>query len=123
MLQAAIAAVHAETPAAAFTNWARIVGLYDILLRIEASPVIGLNRAVAVAMRDNPAPGLTLIDAILECGDLHDHYLAHAARADLGRRLGKVSDATGAFRNALICVHQEPARRFLKRPVRDLALL
>ena len=88
-LQAAIAAVHAEAPSADATDWAQIVGLYDVLLRAEPSPVVELNRAVAVAMRDGPAAGLALIDAILARGDLQDYHLAHAARADLCRRLGQ----------------------------------
>ena len=90
-LQAAIAAVHAEAPTADATDWAEIVGLYDVLLRAEPSPVVELNRAVAVAMRDGPAAGLALIDAILARGDLQDYHLAHAARADLCRRLGEAA--------------------------------
>ena len=97
-LQAAIAAVHAEAPTAAATDWAQIVGLYDALVRAEPSPVVELNRAVAVAMRDGPEAGLALIDAILARGDLADYHLAHAARADLCRRLGRTAEAQGFLR-------------------------
>src|SRR4029077_4319526 len=100
-IQAAIAALHAEAPDAAATDWAEIVGLYDVLARTDASPVIELNRAVAVAMRDGPAAGLALIDAILDRGDLKDYRLAHAARAELCRRLGKVPDARASYERAL----------------------
>jgi RNA polymerase sigma-70 factor (ECF subfamily) len=114
-LQAAISAVHAEAAEAAATDWAQIVGLYDLLLRIEASPVVELNRAVAVAMRDGPAAGLALIDALLERGELEDYRLAHAARADLCRRLGRHDEARDAYRRALELTHQAPERRFLER--------
>ena len=100
-LQAAIAAVHAEAPTAAATDWAQIVGLYDVLVRAEPSPVVELNRAVAVAMRDGPAAGLALIDAILARGDLADYHLAHSARADLCRRLGRTAEARAAYERAL----------------------
>ena len=100
-LQAAIAAVHAEAPSAAATDWAQIVGLYDVLLRAEPSPVVELNRAVAVAMRDGPAAGLALIDAILARGDLADYHLAHSARADLCRRLGRNAEARASYQRAL----------------------
>jgi RNA polymerase sigma-70 factor (ECF subfamily) len=119
-LQAAIAAVHAEAPSAAATDWAQIVGLYDVLVRADPSPVVELNRAAAVAMRDGPAPGLTLIDAILTRGDLRDYYLAHAARADLCRRLGRTAEARAAYERALGLTRQEPARRFLERRLREL---
>jgi RNA polymerase sigma-70 factor (ECF subfamily) len=119
-LQAAIAALHAEAPNAASTDWRQIVGLYDILLRIDATPVVELNRAVAVAMRDGPAAGLTLIDAILARGDLAEYYLAHAARADLCRRLGRRDDAIAAYRRALELTRQEPERRFLERRLASL---
>ncbi|MBV1788520.1 RNA polymerase sigma factor [Marinobacterium sp. D7] len=112
-LQAAIAAVHAEAPSSAQTDWSEIAGLYDVLLRLRPSPVVELNRAVAIAMRDGPAAGLQLIDAILERGDLTRYHLAHAARADLYRRLGRIDDARAAYRQALQLVQQEPERRFL----------
>ena len=114
-LQAAIAAVHATAPTAADTDWAEIVGLYDVLLRVEPSPVIALNRAVAVAMRDGPAAGLTLIEALLARGDLADYHFAHAAKADLCRRLGRNDEARDAYRRALDHAKQEPERRFLQR--------
>jgi RNA polymerase sigma-70 factor (ECF subfamily) len=120
MIQAAIAAVHAEAPTAAATDWAEIVGLYDVLSRNDASPVIELNRAVAVAMRDGPAAGLALIDAILERGDLLDYRLAHAARAELCRRLGKTVEARASFERALALARQEPERRFLERRLAGL---
>ncbi|GIW55462.1 MAG: DNA-directed RNA polymerase sigma-70 factor [Nitrospiraceae bacterium] len=119
-LQAAIAAVHAEAPSAAETDWAQIVGLYDVLLRAESSPVVELNRAVAVAMRDGPAAGLALIDAILARGDLKDYHLAHAARADLCRRLGNTAEARASYRRALGLARQQPERRFLKRRLSEL---
>jgi len=114
-LQAAIAAVHAEAPDAAATDWAQIVGLYDVLARIAPSPVVALNRAVAVAMRDGPAAGVALIDAILADGTLDGYHLAHAARAELCRRLGRVEDARAGFERALELVRLEPERRFLQR--------
>lgn len=120
-LQAAIAAVHAEAPSAAVTDWSHIVGLYDVLVRAAPSPVVELNRAVAVAMRDGPAAGLDLIDAILARGDLADYQLAHAARADLCRRLGKNADARVSYRRALDLARQEPERRFLERRLAELA--
>ena len=119
-LQAAIAAVHAEAPNAAATDWAQIVGLYDVLIRANPSPVVELNRAVAVAMRDNPSAGLALIDAILDRGDLLDYYLAHSARADLCRRLGKSAEARASYQRALSLAQQEPARRFLQRRLDEL---
>ena len=119
-LQAAIAAVHAGAPAAAATDWAEIVGLYDVLLRAEPSPVIELNRAVALAMRDGPAAGLALVDAILTRGDLLQYRLAHAARADLCRRLGRTADARVSYQRALALTRQEPERRFLERRLREL---
>ena len=118
-LQAAIAAVHAESPTAAATDWPQIVGLYDVLLRAEPSPVVELNRAVAVAMRDGPQAGLTLIDAILARGELADYRLAHSARADLCRRLGRTADARAAYERALALTQQEPERRFLERRLRE----
>jgi RNA polymerase sigma-70 factor, ECF subfamily len=119
-LQAAIAAVHAEAPSADATDWAQIVGLYDVLLRAEPSPVIELNRAAAVAMRDGPAAGLSLIEAILDRGDLRDYHLAHSARADLCRRLGRTADARGAYERALALTRQEPERRFLEGRLAEL---
>lgn len=119
-LQAAIAAVHAGAPNAAATDWAEIVGLYDVLARAEPSPVIALNRAVAVAMRDGPLAGLALIDDLLARGELADYHLAHAARADLCRRLGRTADARAAYERALGLAHQEPERRFLARRLADL---
>jgi len=119
-LQAAIAAVHAEAPDAAATDWAEIVGLYDALVRLEPSPVVELNRAVAVAMRDGPAAGLALIDALLARGELADYCLAHAARAELCRRLGRTADARAAYERALTLAEQEPERRFLARRLTEL---
>ena len=119
-LQAAIAAVHAEAASAAATDWAQIVGLYDVLLRAEPSPVVQLNRAAAVAMRDGPLAGLTLIDAILARGDLADYHLAHSARADLCRRLGRTAEARVAYERALQLTQQEPERRFLERRLSEL---
>ena len=119
-LQAAIAAVHAEAVTPAATDWDEIVGLYDVLLRADPSPVIELNRAVAVAMRDGPAAGLAIIDAILARGDLQDYHLAHAARADLCRRLGRSSDARVSYQRAIALARQEPERRFLEQRVADL---
>jgi RNA polymerase sigma-70 factor (ECF subfamily) len=119
-IQAAIAAVHAEAPTATATDWARMVAWYDVLGRVAASPVIALNRAVAVAMRDGPRAGLELIDAILAEGQLEAYHLAHAARADLCRRLGRSADARQAYRKALALARQEPERRFLERRLREL---
>lgn len=119
-LQAAIAATHAEAPAAEATDWARIVGFYDALVQIHPSPVIELNRAAAVALRDGPAAGLALVDALLARGDLGDYHLAHAARADLCRRLGRWADARTSYERALELAHQEPERRFLQRRLNEL---
>ena len=119
-LQAAIAAVHAEAPNAAATDWAQIVGLYDVLVRAEPSPVVELNRAVAVAMRDGSEAGLALIDAILARGDLAEYHLAHAARADLCRRLGRAAEARASYERALALARQEPERRFLQRRLTEL---
>ncbi|MDQ3774315.1 MAG: RNA polymerase sigma factor [Pseudomonadota bacterium] len=119
-LQAAIAAVHANAPSAAATHWAQIVGLYDLLARAEPSPVVELNRAVAVAMRDGPLTGLDLIDAILARGDLANYHLAHAARADLCRRLGRTAEARASYQRALGFTRQEPEQRFLERRLREL---
>jgi len=114
-LQAAISAVHAEAATAPQTDWAQIVGLYDVLMEIEASPVIELNRAVAVAMREGPAAGLALIDAILARGELVDYRLIHAARADLCRRAGRTAEALADYQQALALTRQDPERRFLER--------
>jgi RNA polymerase sigma-70 factor (ECF subfamily) len=119
-LQAAIAAVHAEAPNGAATDWAQIVALYDVLLAATPSPVVELNRAVAVAMRDGPSAGLSLIEAILERGDLEDYYLAYSALADLNRRLGRTSEARAAYEQSLRLARQEPARRFLERRLEEL---
>ncbi len=119
-LQAAIAAVHAEASAADATDWAQIVGLYDLLLRMEPSPVIELNRAVALAMRDGPEAGLVLVDAILARGELEGYRLAHAAWADLCRRLGRGVEARAAYQRALQLTGSAPERRFLERRLAEL---
>ena len=119
-LQAAIAAVHAEAKSAAETDWGQIAGLYGVLLQMEPSPVVELNRAVAIAMRDGPEAGLQQIDAILSRGDLVDYHLAHAARADMYRRLGRFADAKVSYRQALSLARQEPEKRFLERRLNDL---
>ena len=119
-LQAAISAVHAEAPHAGATDWAEIVGLYDLLSATEPSPVIELNRAVAVAMRDGPAAGLRLVDALLARGELADYRLAHAARADLCRRLGQQAGARESYQRALALTHQGPERRFLEGRLAEL---
>ena len=120
-LQAAISAVHAEAGTAEATDWTQIVALYDLLIRAAPSPVVELNRAVAVAMRDGPEVGLKLIDAILDRGDLKQYHLAHAARADLCRRLGRTADAKTAYTLALSLAQQEPERRFLTRRLQELS--
>lgn len=119
-LQAAISAVHAEAPDAAATDWAQIVGLYDVLRRAEPSPVVELNRAVAVAMRDGPAAGLALIDAMLARGELTDYRLAHSARAELCRRLGQTAEARAAYIQALSLTQQAIERRFIERRLAEL---
>jgi RNA polymerase sigma-70 factor, ECF subfamily len=119
-LQAAIAAVHAEAATAAETDWVQIVGLYGILLRIEPSPVIELNRAVAVAMRDGPETGLRLIDALLERGELQDYHLIHSARADLCRRLGRVKEAQDSYTRAIRLTQQKGELRFLEKRLAEL---
>jgi len=119
-LQAAIAAVHAEAPSTASTDWAQIIGLYDALLIVAPSPVAALNRAVAVAMRDGPDVGLVLIDKLLGDAALADYHLAHAARADMYRRLGRTSDAITAYRRALELARQGAERRFLSRRLAEL---
>jgi RNA polymerase sigma-70 factor (ECF subfamily) len=120
-IQAAIAAVHADAPSPEATDWGEIVGLYDVLARADSSPVIELNRAVAVAMRDGPAAGLALVDAILSRGDLSDYRLAHSARAELCRRLGKNADARASYTRALALTRQEPERRFLERRIAEVS--
>jgi RNA polymerase sigma-70 factor (ECF subfamily) len=120
-LQAAIAAVHAEASSAATTDWNQIVGFYDVLQRVSPSPVVELNRAVAVATRDTPLAGLALIDAILSRGDLQDYCLAHAARADLCRRLGRRAEARASYAKALDLARPEPVRRFLTKRLNALA--
>jgi RNA polymerase sigma-70 factor (ECF subfamily) len=119
-IQAAIAAVHADTATGAATDWHQIVELYNALLRIEPSPVVALNQAVAVAMRDGPEVGLRLIDDILADGDLADYHLAHAARADLCRRLGRTAEARESYEQALALTQQEPERRFLHKRLREI---
>lgn len=120
-LQAAISAVHASAPSAAETDWDQILVFYDLLLQAQSSPVVELNRAVAVAMRDGPAAGLALIDEILARGDLVEYHLTHAARADLYRRLGNRDEAKAAYERAISLARQEPERRFLERRLAALA--
>jgi len=119
-IQAAIAAVHAEAPTAATTDWAEIVGLYDLLLLAERSPVIELNRAVAVSMRDGAQAGLALVESLLARGELAEYRLAHAARADLCRRLGRREEARDAYHRALELTRLEPERRFIERRLSEL---
>jgi len=119
-LQAALAAVHAQAESVAATDWRQIVALYDQLLRIQPSPVIQLNRAVAIAMRDGPEAGLAHIDAVLEQGELAKYYLAHSARADMCRRLGRTSEARSSYEKALALTQQEPERQFLRERIRQL---
>ncbi len=119
-IQAAIAAVHAQSPGFDATDWSEIAGLYDVLHQMDPTPVVELNRAVAVAMRDGPEAGLALVDAILARGDLADYRLAHAARADLCRRLGQVAEARASYARALELTKQEPERRFLERRMAEL---
>jgi RNA polymerase sigma-70 factor (ECF subfamily) len=119
-LQAAIAAVHAEAESVAATDWRQIVALYDRLAEIQPSPVVQLNRAVAIAMRDGPEAGLAHIDAVLEHGELADYYLAHSARADMCRRLGRTAEARSSYEKALALTQQEPERQFLQDRIRQL---
>ena len=119
-LQAAISAVHARAPSTAATDWSQIVGYYDALSRAAPSPVVELNRAVALAMRDGPQAGLEIIDSLLAGGDLSNYHLAHAARADLCRRLGKTTEAKASYQQALALARQEPEQRFLQRRLADL---
>jgi RNA polymerase sigma-70 factor (ECF subfamily) len=120
-LQAAIAAVHADALEASTTDWAQIVALYDLLLRVQQSPVVELNRAVAVAMRDGPSVGLELVDDILARGQLEDYHLTHSVRADFYRRLGKIAEARAAYHQALALTEQTTERRFLERRLAELA--
>ena len=122
-LQAAISAVHAEAPSADETDWIQIVGLYDALLEHTHSPVVALNRAVAVAMRDGPQAGLALVDELMAQGHLHDYHLAHATRADLYRRMGRVKEARDAYQDALRLTRQGPEQRFLQQRLGDLGSL
>ena len=122
-LQAAIAAVHAEAKSVAATDWRQIVALYDRLVGIQPSPVVQLNRAVAIAMRDGPAAGLKLIDALLEHGELANYYLAHSARADMYRRLGRTAEARSSYEKALALTQQEPERQFLQERIRQIELV
>lgn len=119
-LQAAIAAVHAEAESPAATDWRQVVALYDRLVRIQPSPVVQLNRAVAIAMRDGPEVGLTHIDTVLEDGELANYYLAHSARADMCRRLGRTAEARSSYEKALALTQQEPERQFLQERIRQL---
>jgi RNA polymerase sigma-70 factor (ECF subfamily) len=122
-LQAAIAAVHAEAESVAATDWRQIVALYDQLLRIQPSSVVQLNRAVAIAMRDGPEAGLAHIDAVLEHGELANYYLAHSARADMYRRLGRTTEARASYEKALALTQQEPERQFLQERIRQLTMI
>jgi RNA polymerase sigma-70 factor (ECF subfamily) len=119
-IQAAIAAAHAQAPAASDTDWGQIAQLYGLLLQLEPSPVVELNRAVAVAMREGPAAGLALIDQILARGELADYHLAHSARAEFCRRLNRNADAKASYERALELARQEPERRFLHGRIREL---
>jgi RNA polymerase sigma-70 factor (ECF subfamily) len=119
-IQASIAAVHAEAPDARATDWNEVVGLYDVLSQMDPSPVIALNRAVAIAMRDGPEAGLALVDGLLGRGQLTEYRLAHAARADFLRRLGRRGEARAAYERALELTKQEPERRFLQRRIGEL---
>jgi RNA polymerase sigma-70 factor (ECF subfamily) len=117
---AAIAAVHVEAKSVAATDWRQIVAFHDRLVRIQLSPVVALNRAVAIAMCDGPEAGLTQIDAVLEHGELANHYLAHSARADMYRRLGRTAEARSSYEKALALTQQGPERQFLQKRIRQL---
>jgi RNA polymerase sigma-70 factor (ECF subfamily) len=119
-LQAAIAAVHAEAESVTATDWRQIVALYNQLVRIKPSPVVHLNRAVAIAMQEGPEAGLTHIDAVLQHGELANYYLAHSARADMCRRLGRTAEARSSYEKALALTQQEPERQFLQERIRQL---
>jgi len=120
-LQAAIAAIHAEAPSSAATDWNKMVGLYDLLNKVDPSPVVELNRAVAVGMRDGDAEGLRLMDELLAAGDLANYSFAHAGRAELCRRLGRNDEARKSYARALELMKQEPERRFIQRRLQELA--
>jgi len=120
-LQAAIAAVHSVSPSVGTTDWTQIVSLYDMLMEANPSPVVELNRAIAVAMRDGPSAGLALVDALLDRGALADYHPAHAARADLNRRLGRSEDAASSYRRALQLARQQPERRFLQKRLDEIS--
>ncbi|MCA9413575.1 MAG: tetratricopeptide repeat protein, partial [Candidatus Omnitrophica bacterium] len=120
-LQAAISATHAEAPSTEETDWDRIVGLYDLLLTGDPSPVVELNRAVAVAMREGPEAGLVLVEEILDRGELAEYRLAHAARADLCRRLGRADEAISAYEKAIALTKQGPEHRFLQKRLEELS--
>jgi RNA polymerase sigma-70 factor (ECF subfamily) len=122
-IQAAIAAIHTQAPTAEATDWNRIVSFYDLLAQAESSPIIELNRAVAVAMRDGPAAGLVLVDAIFARGELDNYHLAHSARADFCRRLGRIGDARASYERALRLTKQEPERRYLQQRLSELSHL
>ena len=119
-LQAAIAAVHAEAPAADATDWPRILTFYDLLQSIDASPVVALNRAVALAMFDGPATGLAVVEALIESGALRDFHLAHAAQADFCRQLGRIDEAREAYVRALALARQAEERRFLETRIAEI---
>jgi len=121
-IQASISAVHAEAKLASETDWAQIVALYDVLMRADSSPVVELNRAVAIAMRDDEAAGLAIIDAILSRGELQNYYLAHSARGELLRRLGNQEQAKVAFERTLSLANQQPEQRFLRKRVASIEL-
>jgi len=120
-IQAAIAAVHAEAATAAATDWTEIVGLYDLLMRMTPSPIVELNRAVAIAMRDGPAAGLAIVDGLLDGGELRDYRLVHAVRGELCRRLGRAADAQASFERALKLTRQEPERRLIERRLAEVS--
>lgn len=120
-IQAAIAAVHAEAPSVAETDWSQIVGLYDVLLRVEPSVVVELNRAVAVAMRDGPLAGLAAMDAILDRGEMRDYHRAHAARGELCIRAGRIEEGRASYEKALALAKQAPERRYLERRLQELS--
>jgi RNA polymerase sigma-70 factor (ECF subfamily) len=119
-VQAAISALHAEAPSSAATDWSEIVALYDLLLRIDPSPVVELNRAVAIAMRDGPAAGLSEIEGLLAKGELDNYPLAHSAKAELCRRAGQMDEAKASFEKALALTSQEQQRRFLRRRLAEI---
>ena len=119
-VQAAISAVHAEAKTAADTDWTQIIGLYDLLMRMMPSPVVALNRAAAIAMRDGPEAGLTLIDTLLQDGELTNYHLAHSARGELCRRLGRTADAKRAYEQALALSPAAPEQRLLQKRIAEL---